>query len=352
VASRYIDFAYVKENASFEQVIACYNLKLGSGPERAVLRPFHRERRPSCKIELERKIFHCFGCEKKGNILEFVARMEGDEDDLGTAAQKIAAVCGIATAAPRPPAGQRPAGEHRRKGAISENTSTRRPRVAKAWAEPAEDGSVEGRLTNRRFDGVAEPANPPLIFALKLEPGHPYLNDRGLSPEIIAEFGLGYCSRGVMAGCICLPIHNERGELVAYAGRWPGDDPPEGQERYKLPAKFQKSRVLFNLHRVAIGEHIVLVEGYWSVFRLHALGIPVAALMGWSVSAEQVALLRERGARFVTLLLDGDDTGRKARERVLPALASAFFVRAPLLPDGQKPDTIGEAQLRQLVSLP
>ena len=120
---------------------------------------------------------------------------------------------------------------------------------------------------------------------------------------------------------------------------------------YKLPVKFQKSRVLFNLHRVAAGEHVVLVEGYWSAIRLHALGIPVASLMGWSVSPEQIALLRERGIRFVTLLLDGDDTGRRGRERVLPDLASSFFVRAPLLPDGEKPDTLPEQQLREMVNL-
>ena len=67
--------------------------------------------------------------------------------------------------------------------------------------------------------------------------------------------------------------------------------------------------------------------------------------MGSSVSPEQVALLRERGVRFLTLLLDGDDAGRRARERVLPDLASSVFVRAPLLPDGQKPDTLPEAEL-------
>ena len=65
------------------------------------------------------------------------------------------------------------------------------------------------------------------------------------------------------------------------------------------------------------GEHIVLVEGYWSAIRLHALGVPVVALMGWSVSPEQIALLRDRGTRFVTLLLDGDEAGRRAREKGL-----------------------------------
>jgi DNA primase len=192
--------------------------------------------------------------------------------------------------------------------------------------------------------------NPPLPFSLKLDPEHPYLAERGLSPELVEVFGLGLCSRGSMGGRICIPIHNERGELVAYAGRWPGDDVPEAEERYKLPAKFQKSRVLFNLHRVAAGEHVVLVEGYWSAIRLQALGVPVAALMGWSVSPEQVALLRERGTRFVTLLLDGDETGKRGRERVLPILTSAFAVHAPELVDGQKPDVIDEAELVQLVS--
>lgn len=386
MAQQYIDFAYVKENASFARVIAGYNLKLlGMGPQRSLLCPFHRERKASCKIDLERNIWHCFGCEAKGNILEFVARLEGDEDDLRAAALKIAELCGIATAAPREHAGaSSPAREHRGKGAREQDKKggARRARVTKAWgaeekpetkanmkvrsverAAPGGAGWVttaaggrRGDLTNRHghgdadaSDGAAMPVNPPLTFELKLDPTHPYLAERGLSPTIIATFGLGYCSRGSMAGRICIPIHNECGELVAYAGRWPGEDVPDGQERYKLPPKFQKSAVLFNLHRVDPGGHVVLVEGYWSAIRLHALGLPVAALMGWSVAAEQAALLRDRGTRFVTLLLDGDDAGRRGRERVFPDLASSFFVRAPLLPDGQKPDTLAERALRELV---
>ena len=164
------------------------------------------------------------------------------------------------------------------------------------------------------------------------------------------EFGIGYCSRGSMAGRICIPIHNEQGELVAYAGRWMADEGfPEDEDRYKLPAKFQKARVLYNLHRVPETEHLVLVEGYWSAIRLHALGVPVVSLMGWSVSDEQVALLLARGIKRVTLLLDGDEVGRNGREKVLPALSSAFFVHSPLLPEGEKPDTLPEADLISLV---
>jgi hypothetical protein len=63
-----------------------------------------------------------------------------------------------------------------------------------------------------------------------------------------------------------------------YAGRWAGPEAelPEGEDRYKLPGRFEKLRVLFNLHRV-ISAHVVLVEGFFGVFRLHALGVPAVA---------------------------------------------------------------------------
>jgi DNA primase len=314
-------------------VLSHYDLKSeGTGVERSVLCPFHTETKPSCKIELERKIFQCFGCGAKGNVLEFVARIEGNRADLRAAAFTLAGICKIPVAPPR----------GSRKTAPEQEQKARPARAAPIAPESAPNDAPMGS---------EEPINPPLPFALKLDPTHPYLAERRLGPELVELFGLGFCSRGSMAGRICIPIHDAAGQLVAYAGRWPGDDVPEGQERYKLPAKFQKRRVLFNLHRVPESEHIVLVEGYWSAIRLHVLGLPAAALMGWSVSSEQLALLRDRGVRFVTLLLDGDDTGRRGREAVLPDLAAAFFVRAPLLPDGEKPDTLPEQQLHELVNL-
>ena len=98
-----------------------------------------------------------------------------------------------------------------------------------------------------------------------------------------------------MQGWICIPIHDERGVLVAYAGRRATEELPRGVPKYILPRGFEKRRVLFNLHRVAGAEHLILVEGYWSVFRLHALGLPAVALMGRVLSAEQETLLIESG---------------------------------------------------------
>jgi DNA primase len=297
--------------------------------------PFHRERRPSCKVELDRKIFHCFGCGEKGNVLEFVAKL--DKTDLRAAALKIATICSILPAAPRE--GGRSAAQKSEQQIGPSPAPRSTPRAADS---PPRDPPAQ-----------SEPVNPPLTFQLKLDGTHSYLSERGLSAETVALFGLGYCNRGLMKGRVCIPIHDAESNLVAYAGRWADNgEPPEGEDKYKQPAKFQKSRVLFNLHRVEDPAHLALVEGFWSAIRLHALGVPVVALMGWSVSIEQVALLRERGTRSLVVLLDGDNAGYQARERVVPLLAEHFFVNAPRLPTGVKPDTLDEADLLNLVAAP
>ncbi len=126
---------------------------------------------------------------------------------------------------------------------------------------------------------------------------------------------------------------------------------PEGEDRYKLPPKFEKLRVLFNLHRV-VSEHVVLVEGFFGAFRLHALGVPVVALMGRALSEHHVELLERAGVRRLSLLLDGDEPGRQACAALMGRLArTAFLTRALVLPEGAQPDTVPEPLLRDLLGL-
>lgn len=321
------DFREIKQHGDFLAVLAHYDIEAtGKGAQRKILCPFHQERKPSCTINLERRLFHCFGCEAGGDLLDFVMRKEAC---TAADAARIVATCSNIAPVAREGARQR---------AKSPPEARQEPRTGKTSSNaekplhgpPVRPGKEE-----------AEKDNKPLPFTLKLDPAHPYLALRGVTPELAATFGLGACEKGLLRGRICIPIHNEAGELVAYAGRWPADDGwPEGEEKYKLPPNFKKSRVLFNLHRVEGATRLALVEGYWSVFRLHALGIPAVALMGRSLSGEQEELLTAHGADRLILLLDGDAPGRAATAELLPRLARRFFVLTPSLPDGSAPDTV------------
>lgn len=172
-------------------------------------------------------------------------------------------------------------------------------------------------------------------------------------------FGLGYCSRGVMKGRIAIPLHDEAGNLVGYAGRWPGE-PPEGEPKYKLPEGFKKSLVLFNVSRILAFRSspekrvllpVIVVEGYWSVFRLYQWGYPNAvALMGKELSPAQGALLTKHAERVI-VMMDGDAPGREAQAEILGRLARRLYVGALDLAEGGQPDTVPEDALRELVSV-
>jgi DNA primase len=180
-----------------------------------------------------------------------------------------------------------------------------------------------------------------------------YLPHRGVSHEDRERFGLGFCEHGSMKGRVCIPIENAAGELVAYAGRWVGSEAelPAGEEKYKLPKRFHKSLELFNLHAVKHCRHIIVVEGFFGAIRLHGLRFPTVALMGSSLSDEQVALLQAHcpALRFVTVMLDGDEPGRKAADTVAARLAKSWWTRIVHLSDGEEPDTVEPAELGRLL---
>jgi len=199
--------------------------------------------------------------------------------------------------------------------------------------------------------------NKPLSFELKLDRKHAFLKSRikdgGLDKKLVKAFGLGFASKGMMTGRVCFPIHNEAGELIAYSGRWASDSLPKDVPRYLLPKGFEKSKVLFNLNRIIRMrdshpdiDTVVIVEGFWSVMRLHGLGIPCVSSFGDSVSADQVELLIQNGFRSAILIFDGDEGGRTGTEQSLPLLAEKLFTKVIHLEDGIKPDVMD----KQLVS--
>lgn len=197
--------------------------------------------------------------------------------------------------------------------------------------------------------------NPPLKFRLeKLQSDHPYLIERGLTPETLAEFGVGFCPKGMMANRIAIPIHNSDGQIVAYAGRWPGD-PPEGTPKYKLPPGFRKSLELFNLHRArqeSSSQPLIVVEGFFDAMRLYQLGHrKVVALMGSSLSPAQEELIQRHTTQnsLILVMLDEDEAGRTARDDIAARLAKIAFVRTHVFAEaGRQPEHLTPEEVTTL----
>lgn len=193
------------------------------------------------------------------------------------------------------------------------------------------------------------PENRPLSFTLhNIDHQHPYLASRGLSEHTAGYFGVGYYNgSGFLRGRIVIPIHNEHGELVAYSGRAIDQTEP----KYRLPAGFHKSHLLFNLHRaIDSGERtLILVEGFFDTLKIHQAGHQnVAALMGSRLSSRQADLT---GTYFdqVILMLDADGAGKAGTTAAATALSSILVVQIVELASGTQPDQLAPEEIKQLL---
>lgn len=129
------------------------------------------------------------------------------------------------------------------------------------------------------------------------------------------------------------PIHNIKGEVMAYAGRFPGEPPDEDTAKYKLPPGFRKMQELFNLDR-AVREWpdkpLVIVEGFFDCMKLHQHGYRRSvALMGNTMSAAQEELIRQftDSKSHVIIMLDENDAGKAGREDIACRLSKFCYVR-------------------------
>jgi DNA primase len=353
--SRFVDFRAVKAAVTMEQVLGHYGIldrfKRGkdtlSGPC-----PIHQGSNPTqFRVCPSKNCWNCFSeCKCGGNVLDFVAKMQNVEpmaaanllvEWFNLDRQQLNAE----------------APESRSARADRPLVADRLPAKSPASAAPAASTPKPGQQPAAKEETGS---NKPLKFHLELDPAHAYLTERGLTPETVAEFGIGYCGKGVMSGRIAIPIQNAEGQLVGYSGRWPGV-PPEQRPKYRLPDGFKKSAEVFNLARALKeppDQPLIIVEGFFDVMKLWQLGVrKCVALMGSSLSTAQAGLLTARltPGSHVIVMFDEDDAGREGREDVLRRLALRAFVRVvAFAKEDCQPEhlTADEVKLLQLGTAP
>lgn len=339
--SPFVDFKAVKAAITMEQVLEHYGIldqfKRGadsfSGPC-----PIHKGSNPTqFRVSISKNIWNCFSkCSCGGNVLEFIAKME----DVSIHAAALKAIQWFSL--------DPEAVSADKEETVSAEEKTPAPKPAPKLAT--------------RTATLAPPVdkstpNTPLKFRLdKLDRQHPYLLERGLSDETTIDFGIGYCGKGMMDGRIAIPIHNLKGEVVAYAGRFPGEPPDKDTEKYKLPPGFKKSQELFNCDRAfkePSDKPLLIVEGFFDCMKIHDHGYKkVVALMGSSMSPVQEELIRKHTTvnSHVILILDENEAGITGREDIALRLSKFCFVRVHQFdtPD-QEPEHLNSDELADIV---
>jgi DNA primase len=303
--------------------------------------PFHSEKTPSFSVHVTKQFYHCFSCHASGDVFKFLMQIEG----IGffEALKSLADRCGK----------QMP----KRSLAADEDSKLR---AALFQMHELAVTTFRDHLRSAEGEGVRA-----------------YLQKRGLRPDTIDQFGLGYSDRSgrvlvrlfeqqgfdkaqmEVSGLVrkredgtfydyfrnrlMFPIHSESGKVIGFGGRaLAADDNPKylNSPETKL---YQKSHVLYNLHRakesIRREDRTILVEGYMDAIGVTAAGIqPVVALCSTNLSANQVQTLR-RLAQRVVLNFDPDTAGaRAAGEHINLLLDESMQVRIMELDADLDPD--------------
>jgi DNA primase len=364
----FFDFKGLREVLDFRAILQHYEVELFEKPNNQVLAfcplPNHvskdgKARSPSFSANLERKIWQCFSCGASGNAIEFANYMEGFDPKNGADFRKVALqLDGLFNGG-------------RMGGSVSAAQSAGSPALNASANKANHKNHANDQPDACGDDQAASPApvaastlpvviNPPLTFELKeLDTAHAYLPSRGFTPETIARFGLGYCSRGLMKGRVVVPLKDSAGALIGYAGRIVDDETINADcPRYLLPSsrdlkgerlEFHKSLFLYGGYAIEKPVNdLIVVEGFTALWWLWQHGFKhVVALMGSTCSNEQAALIiaHTKPKGRIWCFGDGDAAGIKCAKDTLALLAPARSVRLVLV-DGKQPTDFSESELK------
>lgn len=323
--SQWINFVELRKQLNFADVLASYDVQLeprgdsGQHIGRCPL-PTHADAKgKTFSANCAKGVWQCFGCHESGNVIDFAVLMEGKSKKDGQAVRAVARSL-------------KERFVEKRSGNPPGRTTTARtqPTLAASHSPPKADANKPVVI------------NQPLDFQLKtLETVHPFFAEQKLLPETVARFGLGFCKRGSLAGRIAVPLEDDAGQLVGYAGfrldqrSAAGDTPkyvfPSSREHDGIHHVFERGRFLYNGHRVGKAvKDLIVVRDCHSVWHLFQGGFAnVVALMGEWCSEGQAAilpLLTADNAR-IWLLTDSSAESDNAARTLLPWVAADRLCR-------------------------
>jgi DNA primase len=311
------DFDTVKERVDLNQVISEHGVVLRkSGRGFTGLCPFHSEKTPSFHVNPDTRSYKCFGCGESGDVFTILEKIDGltPAEALKTLAERA----GVELTSRRDPAEQ-----EREKRLLAANDT------AHFYFRQALRGTERGKEVAR------------------------YIADRGIQPETVEKFGLGYApdswdglvgylrKKGysdeevVAAGLIgrsdrgvfdwfrdrlIVPIKDGRGRIIAFGGRAMRADQRGKYVNSQGTVLFNKSATLYGLDaaRAAIRKErtAVIVEGYFDAIALHQAGFENAvASMGTALTEDQYHVLNTMRIERAIVAFDGDAAGQNSAER-------------------------------------
>jgi DNA primase len=221
----------------------------------------HEDKNPSLSFNLEKGVFNCFSCGFKGNTQQFFSGLGVTEtpqvnSKIGVRLNKL----------------------RNKLDAIRNNSEVRLP-------EP------------------------------NIKVTHSF---KGISANTLKNFEAFFTDSSGFSEYVCIPIYQHK-KLRFVEGRYKVLNSTSEMPKYlRKPNGVSVSDILFPLDKITNFSHIILVEGLFDVLKLHDLGYTNSlCIFGTqNFNVEKAKLLDEYGCRKVTILMDGDASGKSAATKI------------------------------------
>ncbi len=287
--------------------------------------PFHDEKKPSFSVTPEKQIFHCFGCGKSGNVIQFV--MYRDNIGFVEAFEKLER------------------GSVKLKGeSLSEKTKKPvKPPEPKIRQHLERVSAIYGK--NLAGKGI----------------GRKYLEKRGITDAgLFTKHRIGFCDgnlkeilpsngsirdelnhMGILLDndyerfkdCIVLPVYDVQGNIVTLYGR----HIMEGEKHHLYLQG--RSKGIWNVGIIKTYPEIIITESILDALSVEMAGFGnVISIQGASLADRDIMMFKEYGVHKLVLLLDGDEPGKKAVLSLKEKL-SKFSLVVKELPDSHDPNS-------------
>lgn len=334
----------VRERADILEIVGESVVLKRSGRNYTGLCPFHGEKTPSFNVNVEKKIFRCFGCGEGGDVFAFVMKLHG----LG----------------------------------FREALKLLADRYGVPMVEHDPQAADERAVLRHAYELAARFYQDMLAHPQVGAEARAYLEARGVTPELAARFGLGFAPKewdalhrhlnahriphqaqddaglvrprreghgyyDYFRGRLMFPITADLGQVIAFGARaiFAGDEPKylnspdtplytKGRHLYALPLAKES---------IKAKNRVILMEGYMDVIASHRAGFAEAVgVLGTALTPQQAKSLL-RFSKRVVVSYDADRAGQAATERGIATLeevagASDLEVRVLRIPDGKDPD--------------
>jgi len=338
----------IKDKIDVVDLIKEYVQLKPAGVNQKGLCPFHHEKSPSFMVNGERQSWHCFGCQKGGDIFTFVEEMEGMEfkETLKYLADKAGVVL------------------TNRK---SEVDSSQKNRIKEVNRQASRffynfllkmNGAQVAREYVQRRELKQETIDEWQIGFIsdQWDLLTQYLLKKGCSIDDLVASGLtikrdnadpasgrGFYDR--FRGRVMFPIWDAHDAVVGFTGRVLVETEHSGGKYVNTPQTlvYDKSRVVFGLNKakqeIKAKNLIVMVEGQMDVIACHQAGMKnVVATSGTALTENQIKLLK-RYSENINIAFDADTAGQSAAKRGIDiALAEGMNIKIIQIPEGMGKD--------------